>query len=97
MCFLRLAPLPATIQDEVVPVVRSWSLINPWARLNGLQLTLACQKLPFWAIVSFGAYLLFRLGLGVYTFNDVPQAHKELMAEIDEAKEDLRKKGVDVD
>lgn len=31
------------------------------------------------------------------TFNDVPEAHKELMAEIDLAKVDLRKLGVDVD
>ncbi|KAK8141434.1 hypothetical protein G3M48_010531 [Beauveria asiatica] len=53
--------------------------------------------LPFWALVSFGALLLFRLGLGVFTFNDVPEAHKELMQEIDQAKVDLRKLGVDVD
>ncbi|KAJ6781420.1 hypothetical protein PWT90_02258 [Aphanocladium album] len=53
--------------------------------------------LPFWALVSFGALLLFRLGFGVFTFNDVPEAHKELMAEIDLAKVDLRKLGVDVD
>ncbi len=31
------------------------------------------------------------------TFNDVPAAHKELMGEIDLAKADLRKLGVDVD
>ncbi|EKG20115.1 Dolichol-phosphate mannosyltransferase subunit 3 [Macrophomina phaseolina MS6] len=53
--------------------------------------------LPFWALVSFGAYLLFKLGLGVFTFNDVPQAHKELMAEIEQARAELRTKGVDVD
>ena len=54
-------------------------------------------QLPFWAIVTFGSYLLFKLGLGVFTFNDVPAAHAELMLEIDEARADLRKKGVDVD
>ncbi|KAK8068973.1 dolichol-phosphate mannosyltransferase subunit 3 [Apiospora phragmitis] len=53
--------------------------------------------LPFWALVSFGAYLLFRLGWNVMTFNDVPEAHKELMAEINLAKTDLRGLGVDVD
>lgn len=57
----------------------------------------AAPQLPFWALVSFGAVLLFRLGLGILTFNDVPAAHKELMAEIDMAKVDLRKLGVDVD
>ncbi|KIN02141.1 hypothetical protein OIDMADRAFT_18838 [Oidiodendron maius Zn] len=53
--------------------------------------------LPFWALVTFGAYLLFKLGWGVFTFNDVPEAHAELMKEIDMAKADLRTKGVDVD
>jgi len=53
--------------------------------------------LPFWALVSFGAYLLFKLGYGVFTFNDVPAAHAELMKEIDMARVDLRRKGVDVD
>ncbi|EJP65345.1 hypothetical protein MY5147_005757 [Beauveria neobassiana] len=71
--YLQLIPLPALIQEQIVPV------------------------LPFWALVSFGALLLFRLGLGVFTFNDVPEAHKELMQEIDQAKVDLRKLGVDVD
>ncbi|PFH56996.1 hypothetical protein XA68_15662 [Ophiocordyceps unilateralis] len=53
--------------------------------------------LPFWALVSFGALILFRLGLGLVTFNDVPEAHKELRLEIDLAKADLRTRGVDVD
>ncbi|OAA50625.1 dolichol phosphate mannosyltransferase subunit 3 [Metarhizium rileyi] len=53
--------------------------------------------LPFWALMSFGALLLFRLGWGIMTFNDVPEAHQELMKEIDLAKIDLRKMGVDVD
>jgi dolichol-phosphate mannosyltransferase subunit 3 len=47
--------------------------------------------------VSFGAYLLFKLGYGVFTFNDVPAAHAELMKEIDQARIELRAKGVDVD
>jgi len=47
-------------------------------------------------LVSFGAYLLFKLGWGVFTFNDVPEAHKELMAEIQQARKELSAKGVDV-
>jgi dolichol-phosphate mannosyltransferase subunit 3 len=31
------------------------------------------------------------------TFNDVPEAHKELLAQIDQAKTELRAKGVTVD
>lgn len=48
-------------------------------------------------MVSFGAYLLFKLGWGVYTFNDVPEAHAELMKEIEIARKELKSKGVEVD
>ncbi|TLD05609.1 dolichol-phosphate mannosyltransferase subunit 3 [Venturia nashicola] len=71
--FLGFVPLPAKIQDDVVPV------------------------LPFWAIVSFGAYLLAKLGYGVFSFNDVPEAHEELVKEIEQARADLKKRGVSVD
>ncbi|KAH6692303.1 dolichyl-phosphate mannosyltransferase polypeptide 3 [Plectosphaerella plurivora] len=71
--FLELVPLPANIQEQIIPV------------------------LPFWALITFGAYLLARLGFNVMTFNDVPAAHEELMKEIDLAKVDLRRLGVDVD
>jgi len=54
-------------------------------------------QLPFWAIVSFGAFLLFKLGYNVMTFNDVPEAYAELMGEIDIAKSELRLKGIEVD
>lgn len=54
-------------------------------------------QLPFWALVTFGAYLLFKLGYGVFTFNDVPEAYKELMGEIEIARADLKSKGVSVD
>ncbi|AEO64422.1 uncharacterized protein THITE_2110554 [Thermothielavioides terrestris NRRL 8126] len=53
--------------------------------------------LPFWSLVSFGAWLLARLGWGMLTFRDTPDAYAELMEEIKLAKEDLRTKGVDVD
>ncbi|KAK0707657.1 dolichol-phosphate mannosyltransferase subunit 3 [Lasiosphaeris hirsuta] len=53
--------------------------------------------LPFWFLVSFGAWLLFRLGWGMFTFRDTPEAYEELMAEIKLAQADLRAKGVDVD
>jgi dolichyl-phosphate mannosyltransferase polypeptide 3 len=46
--------------------------------------------------VSFGSYLLFKLGWGVFTFNDVPEAHQELLSEIKQARQELRAKGVDV-
>ncbi|KAI5818929.1 dolichol-phosphate mannosyltransferase subunit 3 [Pyronema omphalodes] len=71
--YLQLIPLPAKVQEEIIPI------------------------LPWWALVTFGAYLLFNLGLGVATFKDTEGAYHELMKEIDEAKKDLRAKGVDVD
>lgn len=55
------------------------------------------SQLPFWGLVSFGAYLLFKLGWGVMTFNDVPDAYHELMREVELARKELRAKGVDVD
>ncbi|KAL2054950.1 hypothetical protein ABVK25_004772 [Lepraria finkii] len=52
---------------------------------------------PFWALVSFGSYLLFKLGWGVFTFNDLPDAYNELMGEIEVARKELKSKGIDVD
>jgi dolichol-phosphate mannosyltransferase subunit 3 len=54
-------------------------------------------QIPYWAIVSLGAWLLFRLGWGVLTFRDTREAYDELMGEIEAAKKDLRAKGIDVD
>ncbi|GAB1738526.1 hypothetical protein D0862_13438 [Hortaea werneckii] len=53
--------------------------------------------LPLWALITFGCLLLFQLGWGVFSFNDVPEAHDELMKEIQEARADLTRKGVEVD
>ncbi|KAE8374304.1 dolichol-phosphate mannosyltransferase subunit 3 [Aspergillus bertholletiae] len=53
--------------------------------------------LPFYALISFGCYLLGRLGVAILTFNDVPEAHEELQKEIEQAKTELRKQNVDVD
>jgi len=87
--FLGLAPLPAKIQADIIPVVRNHTIPTERAATDGFQL-------PIWAIVTFGAFLLFKLGWGVLMFNDVPQAHEELMREIQEARADLQKKGVEV-
>ncbi|KAK4175103.1 dolichol-phosphate mannosyltransferase subunit 3 [Triangularia setosa] len=71
--YLGLIPLPAVVQEDIIPV------------------------LPFWSLVTFGAWLLFRLGWGMLTFRDTPDAYAELMDEIKLAKADLRVKGVNVD
>ncbi|KAF8604920.1 dolichol-phosphate mannosyltransferase subunit 3 [Ceratobasidium sp. AG-I] len=53
--------------------------------------------LPWWLLVSFGAYSLGTLGWGLYSFRDCTDAYHELLGEISEAKNDLRSKGVTVD
>ncbi|KAF8342304.1 dolichol-phosphate mannosyltransferase subunit 3 [Cantharellus anzutake] len=53
--------------------------------------------LPWWLLVSFGAYSLATLGWGLWTFKDCPDAYEELMREISLAKNELRSKGVSVD
>ena len=45
--------------------------------------------LPLWALISLGAYLLGRLGLGVLRFNDTEEAYKELMGQLDTARKNL--------
>lgn len=54
-------------------------------------------ELPFYAEIVFGCYILGRLGMAIFTFNDVPEAHEELQKEIEQAKVELRRGGVDVD
>ncbi|KAG2139833.1 dolichol-phosphate mannosyltransferase subunit 3 [Suillus bovinus] len=53
--------------------------------------------IPWWLLVSFGSYSLWSLGWGVLTFRDCPEAYHELLQEINEAKNDLRSRGVTVD
>jgi len=65
--------------------------------IHQTQLTTPRKQLPLWALVFFGAWLLIRLGYGLLTFRDTPEAYAELMDEIKLAKADLRTKGVDVD
>lgn len=86
--FMELISFPEKIQKEVVPVVCTFYPLRS-AYIDQVQI-------PFWALISFGAYLLFKLGWGVFTFNDVPEAHAELMSQIKEARTELRAKGVDV-
>lgn len=53
--------------------------------------------LPFWALVTFGAYALATLGWGVYSFKDKEASYKELLGQIDEAKAFYESKGVSLD
>jgi len=53
--------------------------------------------IPWWLLVAFGSYSLWSLGWGVFTFRDCPEAYHELLKEINDAKNDLRGRGVTVD
>lgn len=53
--------------------------------------------LPFWVLVALGAYALASLGWGVFTFQDKEQAYQQLLGEIQEAKKELKAKGVSID
>jgi len=53
--------------------------------------------LPWWLLVTFGAYALSTLGWNVLTIRDCPEAYHELMSEITQAKNELRTRGVTVD
>ncbi|KAG0233022.1 dolichol-phosphate mannosyltransferase subunit 3 [Mortierella sp. GBAus27b] len=52
--------------------------------------------LPWWALVSFGAYSLGNIGYHVLTFRDCPEAFDELQIQIAQAQSDLRSKGVTI-
>ncbi|CAO1633206.1 unnamed protein product [Sympodiomycopsis kandeliae] len=53
--------------------------------------------IPWWTIVSFGSYLLWQIGWGIFNFNDVPEAYQGLLVDIKNAKDFLRERGVDVE
>lgn len=66
----------------------------------GLELPRSCREaawpMPLYLLVSFGCYSLATVGYRVATFNDCDEAAKELREQIKEAKEDLRKKGLNI-
>ncbi|XP_034016665.1 dolichol-phosphate mannosyltransferase subunit 3 [Thalassophryne amazonica] len=52
--------------------------------------------MPVYLLVAFGCYSLATVGCRVATFNDCEEAAKELQDHIQQAKEDLRKKGLKI-
>ncbi|KAJ2898438.1 hypothetical protein GGI21_003294 [Coemansia aciculifera] len=52
--------------------------------------------LPLLAVVSLGAYAFINIGYNLLAFRECPEAYHELMQEIQEAKDDLRAKNVDI-
>ncbi|XP_035385170.1 dolichol-phosphate mannosyltransferase subunit 3 [Electrophorus electricus] len=52
--------------------------------------------MPVYLLVVFGCYSLATVGYRVATFNDCEEAARELQGQIQEAKEDLKKKGLKI-
>ncbi|KAL8695742.1 MAG: hypothetical protein Q9224_003195 [Gallowayella concinna] len=110
---ISLALLVTSVLPSNFPISFPFPLYEAYVGINTSQVYLAfafhlvplnakiqediIPVLPLWTLVSFGSYLLFKLGWGVITFNDVPQAYKELMADIEVARKDLKANGIDVD
>ncbi|KAJ1653061.1 hypothetical protein IWQ61_006742 [Dispira simplex] len=58
--------------------------------LSDTVLTKVWPTLPFEFLVGLAAYMLGSVGYGLLKFRDCPEAHQELMHEINMAKADLR-------
>ncbi|KAJ1838592.1 hypothetical protein H4S02_006298 [Coemansia sp. RSA 2611] len=52
--------------------------------------------LPLLLVVSLGSYAFINIGYNLVAFRECPEAYHELMQEIQEAKDDLRAKNVDI-
>ncbi|KAJ2156900.1 hypothetical protein GGF46_004876 [Coemansia sp. RSA 552] len=52
--------------------------------------------LPLVFLVALGSYAFVNIGYNLVAFRECPEAYHELMQEIQEAKDDLRAKNVDI-
>ncbi|ORZ39671.1 dolichol-phosphate mannosyltransferase subunit 3 [Catenaria anguillulae PL171] len=69
--------------NEIIPVPEAFAEFIP--------------ALPLWVIVSFGAYSLASIGWSLITFGDCPEAHAELLKEIAQARDELRRAKITID
>ncbi|KAJ2684610.1 hypothetical protein H4R19_006872 [Coemansia spiralis] len=52
--------------------------------------------LPLLLVVALGSYAFVNIGYNLLVFRECPEAYHELMQQIQEAKDDLRAKNVDI-
>jgi dolichol-phosphate mannosyltransferase subunit 3 len=75
-------------------------LIGLWWYLFNLELGTAYEfmisAVPYWVLVTFGSYALWKIGLGLYCLRDCVKESLELESEIKQAKEFLNKKGLKI-
>lgn len=55
---------------------------------------LAVQWAPLWGIVGLGLYALITITYGVLTFEDCPQAAAELERQAEEARAEMKRRGI---
>jgi hypothetical protein len=77
--------------------VNLFLLFSIWWYLYNLELGAAysftVSAVPYWFLVSFGCYALWKIGGGLYSLRDCVSESKELDSEIKEAKLFLSQKG----
>jgi len=71
-----------------------WLTLLNLVNCNTLLYKCVVFPLPFWALVLFGVYSASTVLYRTFTFNDCPEAAKELLEEIDMARADLKRKGM---
>ena len=55
---------------------------------------LAVRCAPLWGIFCLGLYALISIGYGLMTFEDCPEAAAELERQIEEARAEMKRRGI---
>uniref|UniRef100_A0A0K0ELX9 Dolichol-phosphate mannosyltransferase subunit 3 n=1 Tax=Strongyloides stercoralis TaxID=6248 RepID=A0A0K0ELX9_STRER len=89
----------ALFASLILPVFISWlGLYNEWVPEINRRLPMyfinTLGYIPFVVIGGLGMYAIFSIVYGVATFNDCKNAQKELMDEVLEAKNELKKRNI---
>lgn len=55
---------------------------------------IAVRWAPLWGIVGLGLYALITIGFGMLTFEDFPEAAAELERQVEEARAEMKRRGI---
>jgi len=55
---------------------------------------LAVRWAPLWGIAGLGLYALIIIGYGMFTFGDFPEAAAELERQVEEARAEMKRRGI---
>ena len=65
-----------------------------WGLLHYYKDVAAVAFLPLWAIVALGVYAVGSVVYGTLSFKDTPEASRELEQQIQEARQEMTKRGI---